>query len=137
MVEVSILDSICTDLFNKNLNNENNMKIINIFIILICVTLITSCTSSTYSEISVNITNPTYTTNIEHIIKSNCTGCHDSGQFPNLTTYTQVKNATQNGNLICRIDQTQACGSVMPQSGPMSRQTIDVIILWKNQGCKN
>lgn len=115
------------------------MKKLKIFLVLlISVAFYISCTSSTYEEISAPVTNPTYTSNIEPIIKANCTGCHNNGgESPNLTTYSYVKNATQNGDLICRIDQTQACGRVMPQSGSMSRQTIDMIILWNNQGCKN
>lgn len=115
------------------------MKINKAFISFIAsISSLVSCTSSTYEEISGNVKNPTYVANIEPIIKANCISCHSkNAQFPNLTTYTEVKDATQNGDVICRIDQTQACGSVMPQSGPMQKQNIDMIILWKSQGCKN
>lgn len=114
------------------------MKKLIIFILFISAAMyVVSCTSSTYEEISAPVTNPTYTANVEPVIKANCTGCHSGGQSPNLTTYSYVKDATQNGNLICRIDQTQACGRVMPQSGSMSKQTIDMIILWQKQGCAN
>ncbi|NDP27127.1 MAG: hypothetical protein GZ087_06845 [Flavobacterium sp.] len=114
------------------------MKKLIFFILFIStVTSMVSCTSSTYEEISAPVTNPTYTANVEPVIKANCTGCHSGGQSPNLTTYEYVKNATQNGDLICRIDQTQACGRVMPPSGPMSKQTIDMIILWQTQGYAN
>jgi hypothetical protein len=112
-------------------------KLILFLILIISVSFYVSCTSSTYEEISAPVTNPTYTANIEPVIKANCTGCHNGGQSPNLTTYAYVKDATQNGDLICRIDQSQACGRVMPQSGPMSKQTIDMIILWQSQGCQN
>jgi len=114
------------------------MKKIKIVIMLISTAFLVSCTSSTYQEISDDVTNPTYTANIQPIIKANCTSCHsDDSQYPNLQTYTEVKDATQNGALICRIDQTQACGSVMPQGGAMSRNTIDLILLWQQQGCIN
>lgn len=114
------------------------MKKFKIVAMILITVFMVSCTSNTYQEISDPITNPTYTTNVEPVIKANCTGCHNNGgQSPNLTTYTYVKNATQNGELICRIDQTQSCGSVMPQSGSMSRPTINMIILWKQQGCIN
>lgn len=114
------------------------MKKIKIVLMLLLGVIITSCESSTYNDISVAVTNPTYTKNIEPIIKSNCTGCHSGGsQFPNLGTYAEVKQATQNGSLICRIDQTQACGSVMPPSGAMSKQTVDMIKLWQQQGFVN
>lgn len=114
------------------------MKKIKIIAMILCTVFMVSCTSNTYQEISAPATNPTYTTNIAPVINAKCTGCHKGGgQTPNLTTYSYVKDATQNGDLICRIDQTQACGSVMPESGPMSRITIDMIILWQKQGCVN
>jgi hypothetical protein len=114
------------------------MKKIKIFLLLISIAAFTvSCTSSTYEEISAPVTNPTYNANVGPVIKANCTGCHSGGQYPDLTSYALVKDATQNGNLICRIDQSQACGRVMPQSGAMSKQTIDMIILWQTQGCIN
>ena len=113
------------------------MKKFKIVAMILSTVFMVSCTSNTYQEISAPVTNPTYTKNVEPVIKANCTGCHNGGQSPNLTTYAYVKDATQNGDLICRIDQTQACGRVMPQSGSMSRTTIDMIILWQQQGCIN
>lgn len=113
------------------------MKKIKIVAMIVSTVFMVSCTSNTYQDISAPVTNPTYTKNIEPVIKANCTGCHAGSQSPNLTSYTYVKDATQNGDLICRIDQTQACGRVMPQSGAMSRSTIDMIILWQQQGCIN
>lgn len=113
------------------------MKIIKPILILICATFVVSCNSTTYDEISVPVTNPTYTTNIEPIIKANCTSCHSDSQYPNLTNYSEVKDATQNGSLICRIDQSQSCGGVMPQGGAMPKHAIDLIILWNTQGCIN
>ena len=113
------------------------MKKFKIVAMILSTVFMVSCTSNTYQEISAPVTNPTYTANVEPVIKANCTGCHSGGQSPNLTTYANVKNATQNGDLICRIDQTQACGRVMPESGPMSRTTINMIILWQQQGCIN
>ena len=112
----------------------------NIVLLLICAAFLVSCTDRTYEDISGSEsgTSPTYSANVEAVIKANCVGCHsDGGQFPALETYDQVKDATQNGNLICRIDQTQSCGSVMPRSGAMPRTTIDIIILWQKEGYKN
>lgn len=110
-----------------------------LLLLFTCASFLVSCTARTYEDISEPVSNgPTYTANIETIIKANCIGCHSAGgRLLALGTYEQVKEATQNGNLICRIDQTQACGSVMPRSGPMPRQTIDLIILWQKEGCKN
>jgi hypothetical protein len=110
-----------------------------ILLLIGCVAFLVSCNSRTYEEISGPVTaSPTYSANIEAVIQSNCVSCHSGGgQFPALETYAEVKDATQNGDLICRIDQTQACGSVMPRSGAMPRQTIDMIILWQKEGYKN
>lgn len=99
---------------------------------------IISCDSNTYNEIAVISNNPTYTANIAPAVRVNCLGCHSGGsQYPNLETYAEVKDATQNGDLICRIDQSQACGRVMPQSGSMAKTTIDMFLLWQQQGCLN
>ena len=115
------------------------MKKLIIFILFVSAsTYMISCTSSTYEEISAPVTNPTYTANIGPIIKANCSGCHSGGQQTHdFTNYAEVKDGVQNGEIICRIDQSQACGRVMPQSGAMSQQTIDMFILWQTQGCIN
>ncbi|PXY38976.1 hypothetical protein DMB65_20170 [Flavobacterium cheongpyeongense] len=111
-----------------------------LILLFTCAAFLVSCTTRTYEEISEAeaATAPSYTNNVAPVIQSNCLGCHaDGGQYPTLQTYEQVKDATQNGDLICRIDQTQSCGSVMPRSGAMPRQTIDMIILWQKEGYKN
>ncbi|MEL1254994.1 hypothetical protein AAEO57_14485 [Flavobacterium sp. DGU38] len=112
-----------------------------LIIVFTCAAFLVSCTPRTYEDISEETetsTSPTYTANVGPVIQANCVGCHsDGGRFPTLETYDQVKDATQNGDLICRIDQTQSCGSVMPRSGPMPRATIDMIILWQKEGYKN
>jgi hypothetical protein len=110
----------------------------NIIIVLILMTgvFIVSCESNTYNEISVVATNPTYTANIEPVMKANCIGCHSvGGTFPTLTTFAEVKASASTGKLICRIDQS--CGSVMPPSGALTTPTIDMIKLWQQQGFVN
>lgn len=115
------------------------MKKIHFLGLLITASLVVSCESITYEQISVVTTNPTYTVNIEPVIKANCTGCHASGnQYPDLDTYANVKDATQNGNLICRIDDPSVCsGRIMPTSGRMQQTTIDMIKLWSTNGYTN
>lgn len=94
---------------------------------------IVSCESNTYNEIAEVNTNPTYTKNIEPVVKANCLSCHSgNSQFPNLETYEEVKLATQSGELICRI--SNSCGSIMPPSGALPTQTIETIKLWQTQG---
>jgi len=112
------------------------MKKIKIFLMLISAAFVVSCESTTYDQISIPSTNPTYTINVGPVIKANCSGCHSGGsQFPNLENYAQVKEATQNGNLLCKINGT--CGSVMPTNGKMSQGTIDMIQLWSSNGYIN
>ena len=99
--------------------------------------IIVSCDSSTYGDISV-VTNPTYNANIGPIVKASCSGCHSGGQqLHDFTNYAQVKEGLQNGNILCRIDQSQSCGSVMPQSGAMPQTTIKMFLLWQSQGYPN
>lgn len=110
-----------------------------VVLLVICAVFMTSCTTRTYEEISESESSnsPTYTANIEPVIRV-CVNCHATGRrFPTLETYEQVRDAAQNGDLICRIDQTQSCGSVMPPGDPLPRTTIDMIILWQKEGYKN
>jgi hypothetical protein len=53
-----------------------------------------------------------------------------------METYTQVRDAAENGNMICRIDD-QSCGTVMPQSGRMPQSTINIIKNWVANGYPN
>lgn len=99
-----------------------------------------SCQSNTYDDISPkNVTDPTYAKNIKPIFDANCISCHSqggTGQYPNLDTYADVKEACDNGNVFCRIEQP-TCGEIMPQSGSMPQKTIDLIKLWKSKGYTN
>lgn len=98
--------------------------------------LFVSCDSSTTQELSKVISNPTYTVNVQPVISVNCTSCHSGGdQFPNLETYDEVKDATQNGKLLCKINGT--CGGIMPTSGKMPQATIDMIQLWATNNYPN
>jgi hypothetical protein len=115
------------------------MKKINIVLMIMASAFIISCESNTYNEVSVISANPTYTANVAPVVKANCTSCHSGGsRFPNLETYQEVKDATQNGDLICRIDDPSVCfGSIMPTSGRMQQTSIDMFKLWRDQGYAN
>ena len=110
------------------------------FIILILITgyVAFSCESSTYDDISGEVSNPTYTANVKNIINNNCLSCHSAaaGQNPTMETYSQVRDAAENGSTICRIDD-QSCGSVMPQSGRMPQTNINTIKKWAAKGYPN
>lgn len=124
------------------------MKKIIVALLMVSCILVLACEANTYSEIEEPIantntdtgtttgttTNVTYTNDIQPIMTKNCTSCHRSGvQSPSLTTYTQVKNAVSNGNVLCAIQASPGCKS-MPPSGKMSQANIDLILLWKTQG---
>lgn len=97
-----------------------------------------SCDSATYEEIAGEKSNPTYVVSVKPIITTNCLSCHSAaaGQFPTLETYIQVREATETGNVICRIDD-QSCGTVMPQSGRMPEVNISTIKKWAANGFSN
>ena len=100
------------------------------------VVFMASCQSNTIAEISPIVTNPTYVANIKPIFDSQCTSCHSNGdRFPDLTTYAKVRDAVENGNVLCRINGS--CGGIMPQSGKMSQVVLDEITTWKNLGYIN
>lgn len=113
------------------------MKKINFFLVLLCGTLIGSCESNTTQDVSKPVSDPTYAKNIAPVIQAQCVGCHSAnGQYPSLETFAEVKEAAEIGSLICRIDQTQACGRVMPPQG-MPQATIDMIKLWATNNYPN
>jgi hypothetical protein len=97
--------------------------------------VVNSCESNTYSEISPVVINPTYTKDVGPIIRSTCSGCHGSN-FPSLQNYAEVREATEKGDVICRIDN-QSCGAVMPQSGRMPQVNINAIKTWAANGYPN
>lgn len=116
------------------------MKVVKIIVVLMISFFIgISCETQTYQEISGNVTEviPSYTTNIKPIIENNCLSCHGTGgQYPTMETYSQVRDAAENGNMICRIDD-QSCGAVMPQSGRMAQTNITKIKDWVSNNFPN
>jgi len=80
----------------------------------------------------------TYNDNIKAIIDNNCIICHNSppvnGAPMSLTTYTDVREAIENRNLIGRIS-TNDLASVMPFGGPrLPQNLIDLIVQWEQEG---
>ena len=93
-----------------------------------------SCESNTYEEIAGVVENPSYEANVKGIMEDKCNSCHnpDYGQEPYLQTYAMVRDASENGSLLCKIDGS--CGSIMPTSGKMPKARIDIIQNWALQG---
>ena len=105
------------------------MKNLKIVLLVMSVLFLVSCESTTVQDLSTVVVNPTYNANIKPIMTSKCTSCHGGGGLnPNLTSYSLVKDACENGNLLCRLDAT--CGNIMPQSGRLPQATIDMINMW-------
>jgi hypothetical protein len=93
-----------------------------------------SCDSNTYEEIAGVVDNPTYEANVRGIMEDKCNSCHnpDYGQEPYLQTYAMVRDACENGSLLCKIDGS--CGAIMPTNGKMPKARIDIIENWVLQG---
>lgn len=103
-------------------------------IVMFSVILFVSCDSATTQDLTPIVPTPTYTANVEAIFAANCTGCHAGGnQYPDLDTYAAVKDATLNGNILCRL--TASCGNIMPQSGALPQATITMINTWATNNC--
>jgi hypothetical protein len=106
------------------------MKNLNIVLLAISGLFLVSCESTTTQDISAVITDPTYTAHIAPVMSAKCTSCHAGGnEFPNLETYAEVKEATQNGALLCRLEGTCG-GEIMPPSGALPTATITMINNW-------
>ena len=79
-------------------------------------------------------TNPkTYTKNVKSIVDTYCKVCHQPGgsysSIP-LTSYSEVKNATQNGKLLSSIKH-DGTASAMPQGGnKLSDADIAIVQCW-------
>lgn len=76
----------------------------------------------------------TYLKDVQPIIFNNCLTCHSTinpraGLV--LTTYLQVKNSAQNGNLIVRMNSDS---NPMPQNGKLIQSSLDIIDKWKADG---
>lgn len=105
------------------------MKNLKVVLLAISGLFLISCESSTLQDISAVIANPTYNANVASVMTAKCTGCHaGGGQYPNLETYSEVKDAAQNGTLLCRLDAS--CGNIMPQEGALPTATITMINTW-------
>ncbi|MHA3789826.1 cytochrome c [Flavobacterium hauense] len=99
-----------------------------------------SCESHTYDEIGEEIIidgDVTYDANVKSIIDANCVSCHSDGNvaaFRLLMTYSQVKDAVENADLLGRIQKQNSEPGVMPQGGRMPQSKIDVILQWNEDG---
>jgi mono/diheme cytochrome c family protein len=106
------------------------------------IALMFNCSSSSSDDLSNQNPDPdpdpmvkvTYDADIKTIIDNNCIQCHGNPPNPgptSYTTYTQVKNGVETGNILARIN---SASNPMPQSGLMSQSLRDKIQQWKDDG---
>ncbi len=117
------------------------MKGIKIISVLFIISLIHSCASDSSEDFTDPIPDMVnYTNHVKPIISSNCISCHNSNANPiapfPLETYDEVRDKTENENLLARIQLPDGATLIMPPSGKMSQTKIDIILKWKNQGYK-
>lgn len=126
-------------------------KTIAITILAAALTLTSCSDSDTYQDIETPPVTETptpgpnpvvtisYSKNVKAIIDANCVGCHQSGRsagFRPLTTYAEVKTATEGAGLLNRIQLQTGQQGIMPQAGRMSQANIDLIVKWNTDGLK-
>jgi mono/diheme cytochrome c family protein len=99
-----------------------------------------SCDSHTYEEIGDHTViegDVTYNANVKAIIDANCISCHSDGgvtAYRPLTTYAEVKDAIENTNLLERIQRMDGEEGIMPQTGRMPQDKINIILEWNMDG---
>lgn len=118
------------------------MKQIQILVLVLLIGgLYVACDSRTYDDVSADPIiiedDVTYTANVKAIIDGNCVSCHVPGgvaSFRPLTTYAEVKAAVESTNLLERIQRQSNEQGVMPLSGRMSQNNIDIVLQWNIDG---
>jgi len=81
----------------------------------------------------------TYTNDVKAIIDNNCLNCHadppTNGAPVSLINYDQVRNSTEIGTLLLRIQAQPGATGAMPAGGPrLSQSLIDVVVQWQQDG---
>lgn len=111
-----------------------------LLVISICIAVL-SCSNDSEDDLIDSIPIPntvTYVDNVKTIIDNNCISCHSdppvNGAPIPLVSYSQVKDAVLNKDLIGRITGSSS-GSLMPLGGPkLPQNLIDIIIQWETDG---
>ena len=117
------------------------MKGIKFISVLLIIPLLIGCATDSSEDFLKPIPDIVdYTNHVMPIISSNCVSCHNSnanpiGPFP-LETYDEVRDKTENENLLARIQLPEGAPLIMPPAGKMSQTNIDIILKWKQQGYK-
>lgn len=100
---------------------------------LVGLTLVACQTDEDDDTAQQTATQVTYA-DVESIFSSNCLGCHNAtlnaGNL-HLSNYAEIKEATENGNVLSRINSAD---NPMPTSGLMSQENRDLIQDWADGG---
>lgn len=111
------------------------MNFAKVIFVLFVIALCLSCSSNDDQSNDNTTTNITYNGHIKSLINNNCNSCHgsptDNGAPMPLTTYTEVKNAVENRNLINRINNPS---NPMPMAGLMTQANRDLVQQWVDGG---
>ncbi|MDP1727828.1 MAG: hypothetical protein Q8M15_13670 [Bacteroidota bacterium] len=82
--------------------------------------------------------NVKYATHIAPVLNTYCKGCHNAGNKGgnvNLDNYTDAKNNTIFGKVLCSVTATSGC-ALMPKGGPaLSSCNIRKLQLWAAANC--
>ena len=118
--------------FNSN-STHFIKKIPHYFLKIAILGSIVSCSTTVIEKVV--ITDPiTFNADVKIIISNNCLPCH-AGSFAaaglNLESYENVREATENGNLLASINSMT---NPMPQSGLMAPDLILIIEQWASDG---
>lgn len=86
------------------------------------------------SEVTCTDTTSTYTTRLAPILNSNCVSCHGAGEFPDLSSFTDVNTLKE--EIVCRVVEGNSCstGAQMPPSAGMSVCDVQAFSLWQQNG---
>ncbi|MDT0553848.1 cytochrome c [Urechidicola vernalis] len=118
------------------------MKKINLALVVFISIVYFSCSNDSTEDLNPPIpVDINYTNDIKPIMESHCNNCHGApptnGAPVSLTTYDEVKNETQNGELIDRIERPQGTAGVMPPGGStLTSAQIQTIKDWMTEGFK-
>ncbi|MDO5977693.1 hypothetical protein [Flavivirga spongiicola] len=115
----------------------------NILLLLTFILIVfSSCTNVSEDDLIIKTPQPvltTYNDGVKTIIDNNCIACHANppinGAPISLTTFSDVKNAVMNSNLIDRISRQAGESGAMPFGGPrLPQNLIDLIKKWEDDG---
>ena len=95
-----------------------------------------SCSTTTIEEVQGPPlgTVVTYVQDVSPIVSNNCLSCHQTSQPNaglNLETYQLMREATENGNVLNRINNPS---NPMPSSGLMAPELRAIIQTWADNG---